>query len=114
MKALMFLVCFIFSINALAGDTTAYQNYKKESSSFDHAIAQSYKDYFKHDSLTKAWDKKTEIPEEIASIIQENDAKDSIQLEEKRVALVAKYKIKEAIAALADQARKNLNLASAY
>jgi len=51
------------------------------------------------------------------SLIRQDAFKDSVQLEERRVALLAKYKIREAVAFLAQQDSLKLEevkLASAY
>jgi hypothetical protein len=98
MKTLI-LVGSLFLMNIFAGDTTdaAYQEYCR----VEKALKESCLNYFKHDSLIKTWNKRTEIPEVIARIIQQDAIKDSVQLEKERLALLSKYKIREALAALA-------------
>ena len=122
MKHAMLLVISLLLINAFGGDTinvdSIYQEYKREAASLDQAVAESYHNYFKHDSVKKAWNKRsTDIPEAIACIIRSVAIKDSIDREETRLALVQKYKIREAqeyIAKLDSPKSKEINLASAY
>ena len=120
MKKIMLLVCSLFLAETFAGDTTnaIYREYKDESHELDSAVKQSYNNYFKHDSLAKVWNKRSDtIPEALAAIIQQSDIKDSIQREETRGTLLRKYKIREAVALMArlDSLRsKGFNLASAY
>jgi len=94
MKVLIFV--FIFSTSIFA--QFSYEDYKLEAEKLDSSVIQSYHDYFKHDSLTKVWNKRSEISKPLAYIIEQHAIHDSIEIEKVRITLLEKYKIKEVMA----------------